>query len=234
MKHPPLTIEEAARRYGEGRTVVIHLTGPMAIRLRQSSGRPRPRHDAIGRPGSVRFHGGVAMNRTPEASGSISKELQIGKAGEHLVCADLILQGYNAFLADQGLPYDVLVHTEHGIKTIQVRSTQRLRSWDRAKNVYRFGLRRARGGTSRVRLSDGIDFFAFVALDIRGVAYLPIRDVTKGRGEGKGHLMKQTMDFKTRRISYEGRSYSGGNRRKIVWGKFFEDYSQFDGADASS
>ncbi len=34
----------------------------------------------------------------------LSKELQIGKAGEHLVCCDLIQQGYNAFLADQGLP----------------------------------------------------------------------------------------------------------------------------------
>lgn len=39
----------------------------------------------------------------------LSKELQLGKAGEHLVCFDLINQGYNAFLADQGLPYDVVV-----------------------------------------------------------------------------------------------------------------------------
>jgi len=40
---------------------------------------------------------------------ALSKELQIGKAGEHLVCTDLILKGYNAFLSDQGVPFDVLV-----------------------------------------------------------------------------------------------------------------------------
>jgi len=32
-------------------------------------------------------------------------ELEIGKAAEHLVCADLILKGYRSFLADQGLPF---------------------------------------------------------------------------------------------------------------------------------
>jgi hypothetical protein len=33
---------------------------------------------------------------------TLSHELQQGKAAEHLVCADLILQGHSAFLADQG------------------------------------------------------------------------------------------------------------------------------------
>ena len=37
-----------------------------------------------------------------------SNMLQIGKAGEYLVCADLILKGYIAFLSEQGLPYDVI------------------------------------------------------------------------------------------------------------------------------
>lgn len=53
----------------------------------------------------------------------ISNELQMGKAGEHLVCADLILQGYNAFMADQGLPYDVVVDTDGKIHKVQVKST---------------------------------------------------------------------------------------------------------------
>lgn len=38
----------------------------------------------------------------------ISRELQIGKAGEHLVCCDLLTHGFNAFLSDQGLPFDVV------------------------------------------------------------------------------------------------------------------------------
>jgi len=38
-----------------------------------------------------------------------SKELQIGKAGEYLVCADLILKGFIAYPSEQGLPYDVFL-----------------------------------------------------------------------------------------------------------------------------
>ena len=36
-------------------------------------------------------------------------DLQIGKAGEYLVCADLILNGYVAFLSEQGLPFDIVL-----------------------------------------------------------------------------------------------------------------------------
>jgi hypothetical protein len=32
----------------------------------------------------------------------------MGKAAEHLVCADLLMKGYKAFLSAQGLPYDVI------------------------------------------------------------------------------------------------------------------------------
>ena len=38
-----------------------------------------------------------------------SNELQIGKAGEYIVCADLIIQNYIAFLSEQGLPYDIIM-----------------------------------------------------------------------------------------------------------------------------
>jgi BioD-like phosphotransacetylase family protein len=48
--------------------------------------------------------------------------LQIGKAGEHFVCYDLIINGVNAFLADQGLPYDVLADFGNNIKKIQVKT----------------------------------------------------------------------------------------------------------------
>lgn len=43
---------------------------------------------------------------------NLSNELQIGKAAEHLVCCDLILQGYNAFLTDQGVPFDIVVEKD--------------------------------------------------------------------------------------------------------------------------
>ncbi len=35
-------------------------------------------------------------------------ELAVGKAGEYLVCADLILRGHVAFPSEQGLPYDIV------------------------------------------------------------------------------------------------------------------------------
>ena len=55
-----------------------------------------------------------------------SNELQIGKAGEHLACFDLISQGYHAFLSDQGLPYDIVLDIDGELRRIQVydRKTQ--------------------------------------------------------------------------------------------------------------
>src|SRR6266702_6570773 len=98
---------------------------------------------------------------------TLSSELQIGKAAEHLVCADLILQGYSAFLADQGLPYDVVVDTPQGLKRVQVRATLKTISIlsQRKYNIYQFGTRRSEGNWRKIDLTS-IDCYAFVALDI--------------------------------------------------------------------
>ena len=145
---------------------------------------------------------------------SLSKELQTGKAGEHLVCCDLIIQGFNAFLADQGLPFDVLVEKNGILKRIQVKTTTKLIDSSKSKRIYRFGTRRAKGGISRVREAE-VDYFAFVALDIKQIAYIPIKEMLVHSGK-----VKQTMDFKSRQIKYTTRSYSGG--------KYFEDFSKFE------
>jgi len=160
---------------------------------------------------------------------SLSNELQIGKAGEHLVCADLILQGYNAFLADQGLPYDVLIDIRGKIKRIAVKSTQKIKSFGindpkrkgKAVNIYRFGTRRGKLGKVRAREKD-VDYFAFVALDIKKIAYVPIKNMIVRTGK-----IKQTMDFKTKNIKYQGRIYSTGKVRSPEWGKYLEDYGKF-------
>jgi len=154
----------------------------------------------------------------------ISKELQLGKAGEHLVCADLILQGYNAFLSDQGLLFDVVVEKNRKLKRIQVKTTQKLispyKNYKKSNNIYRFGTRRCKGNRTRIDL-DSIDYFAFVALDIKKIAYLSINEMIT-----KKKTIKQTIDFKTRRIKYLGRVYSNGTIRSPEWGKYFEDYSK--------
>ena len=110
-----------------------------------------------------------------------SRELEIGKAAEHLVCADLILSGYRAFLSDQGLPYDVVVDLNGRLIRIQVKSTlvaKNVSSASRApRQAYNFNIRR-RGANSSKRLSNlDCDIVALVALDVRIVAYLPIEIV---------------------------------------------------------
>lgn len=121
---------------------------------------------------------------------SLSRELQIGKAGEHLVCCDLILQGYNAFLADQGLPFDILIERAGNLQRIQVRSTSEKKTYGKAKNVYRFGTRKGKGAVTRVRQAE-VDYYAFVALDIRRIAYIPISKMLARTGN-----VKQTIDFR--------------------------------------
>lgn len=65
---------------------------------------------------------------TKEEGSGLSKELQIGKAAEHIVTADLILQGYNAFLTDAGLPYDILVDANGDLVRVQENVLQYVKS----------------------------------------------------------------------------------------------------------
>jgi hypothetical protein len=116
----------------------------------------------------------------------LSAELQMGKAGEHLVVADLLLAGYNAFLSDQGLPYDVLVDVNGRFVRVSVKSTHRPYQAKPPKHCptyqptpsYRFHLRcgryRKQGEIKLISVED-IDVIALVALDVRLVAYFPCR-----------------------------------------------------------
>ena len=108
---------------------------------------------------------------------SLSKELQLGKAGEHFVCFDLIIQGFNAFLADQGLPYDVLVDIKGKIKRIQVKTCSQISDYGKSKNVYRFFLISAKGSNRAIQ-AEKLDYVAFVFQDIRRVQYIPVKQIT--------------------------------------------------------
>jgi len=152
----------------------------------------------------------------------LSKELQIGKAGEHLVCYDLIRQGYNAFLSDQGLPFDIIAEQKGILKKIQVKTTQKLFSCGKIKNIYRFGLRRAKNKQGRLKEVD-CDYYAFVALDIKIIAYIPMKKMY-----GRNNKLKSTMDFKSRNIKYFGRTYPNGTVRNPDWGKCLQDFNKFN------
>ncbi len=104
-----------------------------------------------------------------------SKQLQIGKAGEYLVCADLIIKGFIAFPSEQGLPYDVLLDTGKRLLKIQVKTTEKPRKVaQRAKTsmAYVFNIKRAgKSGKTRYEINE-IDIFALVCLDTMDISYL--------------------------------------------------------------
>jgi len=110
---------------------------------------------------------------------SPDRALEIGKAAEHLVCADLILSGYRAFLSDQGLPYDVVIDNGNKLLRVQVKScgsVSNVNAQGRVERLaYNFSIRRRGKDGKSDRLSDkDCDIIALVALDIRVIAYLPI------------------------------------------------------------
>jgi len=119
----------------------------------------------------------LAPNAVPERE-MTSDDLELGKAAEHLVCADLITQGYRAFLSDQGLPYDILVDVRGEFVRVQVKATRRPRnpSRDRASTGYFFHLKRAGKGGRRRYPKNAFDLYALVAMDRQAIAYLPPED----------------------------------------------------------
>lgn len=114
-------------------------------------------------------------------------DLQIGKAGEYLVCADLILQGHIAFPSEQGLPYDVVFDYQGKIFKVQVKTTRTSKDIPQRKipvKGYIFNIKR-RGKGNKSRTSESTcDLFALVALDTKIIGYLPNKDV------------RETMNFR--------------------------------------
>lgn len=166
----------------------------------------------------------IAIGSAPAIERSqLSRELQQGKAAEHLVVFDLIMQGYSAFLADQGMPFDVVVVTQAGaLKRVQVKSTaKQIQTGKNHTPHYRFNLRRG-VGTRRRFSCDDVDVVALVALDVRKVAYLPVAAVTSPT---KGGLVG-CADFYLNSQELHGRSYVSGHVRKR-WGRRLDDYSTY-------
>ena len=104
-----------------------------------------------------------------------SNELQIGKAGEYLVCADLIIKGFISFPSEQGLPYDVLLDNGKRLLKIQVKTTGKPRIVPQRKEpipAYIFNVKRA-GHLKITRYTEEeIDLFALVCLDTMEIGYI--------------------------------------------------------------
>lgn len=107
-------------------------------------------------------------------------DFAIGMAAEHLVCADLLLLGYRAFLAAQNCPFDIAVEYESRLVKIQVKATRFARATPQRvtyRPAYLFYARRAGNAGRRNYGVKEFDILACVALDIRQIAYLPIAGV---------------------------------------------------------
>lgn len=125
------------------------------------------------------WHGDAldVLRTLPDASvDAVVTDLAAGTAAEHIVCADLLLDGWRAFLADQNCPYDVAVEIGGRLVRVQVKATRQQRAIpQRATHVpaYMWHVRRAGKGGRRTYAVDEFDLLALVALDIRRIAYLP-------------------------------------------------------------
>ena len=62
---------------------------------------------------------------------AVSKELNMGRAGEYLVLADLLLKGYQCFDSGQGANYDLIMENLDGkLIKIQVKTTEKKKQWN--------------------------------------------------------------------------------------------------------
>lgn len=106
-------------------------------------------------------------------------ELMVGKAGEYLAMADLLLQGIECSQTSQGTNYDIIADIGGRLIKIQVKTTRKSKLLhQRAHPIYFFHIKRAgKNGIRRYRVGD-FDCYALVALDIKKVFYMPF-DLTK-------------------------------------------------------
>ena len=149
-----------------------------------------------------------------------SKELQTGKAGEYLVCADLILKGFVAFLSEQGLPYDVLLDTGKKLIRIQVKTTSGPRAVPQRatdSRAYIFNVKRCGKGNVQRYGHNEVDIFALVCLDTKMIGYIKTDDMPDTINyrvdslRGSYYDEKGIQDFKNVNILYA----SGLTRKEV-------------------
>lgn len=108
--------------------------------------------------------------------------IELGTAGEHLVCADLLCRGHRAFMSAAGLPYDVVADIGGKLVRIAVKSTSKPKERPGragSKFRYRFMLFRAARHSSgeysrQLYTRAECDVIAMVALDTKRVAYMSV------------------------------------------------------------
>lgn len=152
------------------------------------------------------------MRRLPDKAFELD-DMQAGKAGEYLVCADLILKGFIAYPSEQGLPYDVVLDIGGRLIKVQVKATRTHKQTpQRVSNIntYAFNVKRRGKRNRSEHTSESCDIFAFVALYERQIGYMKNEDA------------KQTMFFRVE--SLRG-TYRDENINTEVRGRYLSDYT---------
>lgn len=150
---------------------------------------------------------------------SRTRAIEIGTAGEFIVCADLILRGYRAFISAQGLAYDAAVDVDGHLIRVAVKSTVKpiqRPPREGSRICYSFMVKRSRRLTTgktdaRGYAASDVDIVALCALDARLVAYChisecattmhfdlpgsPIREMYKGKIPGRDRKTFETFTF---------------------------------------
>lgn len=109
-----------------------------------------------------------------------SNELNIGRAGEYLVLADLLIRGIECFDTGQGVGFDVVAINDNKLIRLQVKTTSGLRkTYQRRNPVYFFHINRRGREGKHIYERDSFDGFALVSLDIRKVFYLNFDEKVK-------------------------------------------------------
>lgn len=132
-----------------------------------------------------------------EPSSFLTSEPQ---GAEFLVAADICLRGYSCMMAGPGLRYDIVADIG-GLRRIQVKMTRaaRVKTKNNKYSYQRYWFDQARNG-GLLDYKGDIDLFAFVALDIRSILYVPITDLSVG------HVSFVRSDFALERIEMSWRT----------------------------
>jgi hypothetical protein len=103
---------------------------------------------------------------------------RVSKVGEYLVAAELTDKGFDVTMAAEKLTYDLIADKSGRLLKVQVKTASYSPEWG-----YRFCTHRCShkgAGRSRSYPTDDVDVFAFVALDLRAVAFMPACQVIEG------------------------------------------------------
>jgi len=107
-----------------------------------------------------------------------SKEMNIGRAGEHLVMYDLLSRGYKCYMTEQGMNYDIVIDLDGRIVRLQTKTTKQPGCISKKYKTatYLFHVRRAGKSGKRLYSVGEFEGFALVTMDTRSVYYYPFTE----------------------------------------------------------